>query len=153
MSSLAWQYMHASVAMWISSCRAAAICRIWPSPRLARSYCKPFVTPRSVCLLLAKTRRNHRLSPLVTEFHESRNRITAGIKCGEQQQQQQQWSDDSWPPRYVFFALCTPSHASCVPVPAHTRLTVNLHRGECTVTSIVSQSQKTAGDVGLVLFF
>lgn len=54
MSSLAWQYMHASVAMWISSCGAAAICRIWPSPRLARAYCKPFVTPWSVCLFDGK---------------------------------------------------------------------------------------------------
>lgn len=56
--------------------------------------------------------------------------------------------------RGKFSSLCAHPHMPPVfPLPAHTRLTVNLHRGECTVTSIVSQSQKTAGDVGLVLFF
>lgn len=34
MSSLTWQYMHASVAMWISLCRAVAMCRIWLTPVL-----------------------------------------------------------------------------------------------------------------------
>ncbi len=32
MSSPTWQYVHASVAMWISLCRAVAICRIWLAP-------------------------------------------------------------------------------------------------------------------------
>lgn len=115
-----------------------------------------------VFLLLAKICRNHRLSVLITEFHETCVGIKPGITYKETRLT---WGQLTTKVKHVFIALCArlefdmfAVESLTIPVSTHTWLTLNLHQWDLWVysygdTSTVSQSQKTCVEVGLVLFF